>query len=1512
MNLQYHTPSFPPLYDPRLEHDACGVGFIAQVGGERSHDLVEKAVLSVVNLTHRGAVSADGKSGDGAGILSQIPERLFRRELDRLHLQIPDGWQLGVGMTFLPQAAGRHDRAIQLIEAAVEEHGLRVIGWRPVPVDPNALGDKARATMPDIQQVLVAAPPGSSEDEVERRLYLTRKSVEKAALRERIADLYIASFSCRTVVYKGLFVAPQMAEFYHDLQESDFESAIVVFHQRYSTNTFPTWFLAQPFRMLAHNGEINTLWGNRNWMRAREAELSCEVWGDNVETLKPVIDEQGSDSASLDNALELLVRSGRTPTHAMMMLVPEAWEKMPDMDPDLRGFYEYHALLMEPWDGPAALAFSDGVVAAAALDRNGLRPSRYKVTDDGIVISASEVGVLEIPDAHVVEKGRLAPGQMLLVDTAHQRWYRNDDIKRRVASQNPYGYWLRRKLLRVPSTGFTIMSNGSSNGAHRDIIQQQRAFGYSNEDLMLVLQPMGAEGHDAVWSMGDDTPLTVLSAHARPFYSFFKQRFAQVTNPPIDPLREELVMSLNTYAGPRLSVLEETEDHALLVEFPSPVLMQGELDRLKRLGEPRLQTQGLKCHFDAAAGPKGLEAALDRLRSDAADAVLNGKSLLILSDRGVDAHNAPIPMLLATSAVHQHLIRSGLRMRADIVVETGDAWDIHHFACLIGYGASAIDPYLAFETVRGFAGQRGMETLDGQQSVDNFRAAVEAGLLKIMSKMGISTLSAYRGAQIFEAIGINADVIERYFYGTPSRLSGVGLKEIAEDVLKRHQAAFGEETGPTGKRGLPDLGFIRFRGAGEYHGFNPFVVKAMHKATATGDYGAYQEYVALTKKHDPASLRDLMAFRARTPIPIDEVEPAEAIYRRFYTTAMSLGALSPEAIRTLALAMNELGARSNSGEGGEDPDWYLHPSNGIATHNKIKQVASARFGVTSWYLSQAEELEIKIAQGSKPGEGGQLPKHKVNGYIARLRHAIPGIPLISPPPHHDIYSIEDLAQLIYDLKQANPRVFVGVKLVSEAGVGTIAAGVAKAYADYILVSGDSGGTGASPLSSIKNAGCPWELGLSETQQVLVMNDLRGRVRLRTDGGMKTGRDVVIAAMLGAEEFGFGTSAVVALGCDMARQCHLNTCPTGVATQREDLRAKFTGTPQMVINFFTFLATEIREILAVLGARSLADIIGRVDMLEQVSEAPSLRAGELNLDAILTPPDPTFDRPYKQTQPRNDPPTKDPFPEQMAVDAARAWEAGEHVSLSYPINNSNRTVGARLAYEVSSRYGGDGLLDGTLEVAFRGSAGQSFGAFLTKGIRLILEGEANDYVGKGMCGGEIFVRPSAEATFVAHENIIMGNTVLYGATGGKLFAAGRVGERFAVRNSGATAVIEGAGDHCCEYMTGGVVVVLGPVGRNFAAGMSAGTAYVLDDSGDFPGRVNPELVELERLVEHDRVISVEDEQLLRSLIAEHLAATGSARAADVLNRWQENLPRFWKVVPDPPVVQVHTPAMESAD
>jgi glutamate synthase (ferredoxin) len=1525
-------PSVPPLYDPRFEHDACGVGFVAHVLGQPSHQILQFALTSVVNLTHRGAVDADAKSGDGAGVLTQIPRPLFARELARRGLRV-DPARLAVGMVFLPRDPAGQARGRRLLEEAVARQGLDFLAWREVPVDPSVLGDKALATQPRIEQALIALPPYLSlaSGDGERVLYLVRKDVERRAAAEGLHTLYIPSLSHRTIVYKGLFVAPQLAGFYRDLRDPLYETALAIFHQRYSTNTFPNWFLAQPFRMLAHNGEINTLQGNRNWMRAREPELASPLWNGSSELLRPVIWEEGSDSASLDNALELLERSGRDILHAMMMLVPEAWENMPDMDPVLRAFYEYHACLMEPWDGPAALAFTDGVIVGAALDRNGLRPARYTLTSDGLCVMASEVGVVDLPPERVVEKGRLGPGQMIAVDTEQRVLLRNHEIKRRVAAQRPYGEWLERQLQRLgtpPPPHAALYTDGfhpnGANGSRADgpavppLLQQQRAFGYTAEDLRLIIRPMGAEGHDAVWSMGDDTPLPVLSRQPRSFYNYFRQRFAQVTNPPIDPLREQLVMSLSTYVGARPSVLEESEAHAHLIHLPTPVLLAHDLERLRALGhDPAFRSVTLPALFPAREGPEGLERALDALCAAAVRAVDEGAHILILSDRGVDPEHAPIPMLLAVGAVHHHLIREGKRMRADIIAETGETWDIHHFAVLIGYGASAVHPYVALATVAALPAERGLEELTVEEALLKYRSAVEAGLLKICSKMGISTLSSYRGAQIFEVVGLDPALVERAFTGTPSRIGGIGLRQLGEEVLRRHREAF-EETSPR----LRDYGFVRFRGDGELHGYAPYVVKAMHRAAQSGSYDDYKEFLAVLRKHPPAALRDLLTFRpAGPPVPLDEVEPVESIRRRFVSTAMSLGALSPEAVQTLAIGMNRMGARSNSGEGGENPDWYADTSWGVKAHNKIKQVASARFGVTALYLAQAEELEIKMAQGSKPGEGGQLPGHKVSALIARLRHAVPGIALISPPPHHDIYSIEDLAQLIYDLKQANPRARVGVKLVSEAGVGTIAAGVAKAYADYILISGHEGGTGASPLSSIKNAGCPWELGLAETQQVLVLNDLRGRVRLRTDGGLKTGRDVLVAALLGAEEYGFGTSAVVAIGCDMARQCHLNTCPTGIATQREDLRFKAFGDPhadparhraiidakaQMVVHYFTHLAMEVRELLASLGLRSMEEAIGRVDLLVPAAAEPGSRAALLDLGAILAHPDPTGRRPLKCLQDRNDRPGDCPLDEQLIRDAAPALERREPVRLHYTVRNDQRAVGTRLSGEIARRYGGEGLPDGTIEVYLYGTAGQSLGAFGARGLTLVLTGEANDYVGKGLCGAEIVVRPPPEARFAAHENVIVGNTVLYGATSGRLYVAGRAGERFAVRNSGAVAVVEGTGDHCCEYMTGGIVVVLGPTGRNFAAGMSAGVAYVLDEAGDFPRKVNTELVYLERLTEEG------DFERLTALLHDHVAATDSARAREILDRWDVYAPLFWKVIPYPPVVQAHTPAHQAAD
>jgi glutamate synthase (ferredoxin) len=1557
----------PALYDPAFEHDACGVGFVAKVSGQQDHDVLVKALQAVANVTHRGAVDADAKTGDGSGVLTQLPRKLLLREAERRGFRVERPADLALGMIFLPREdLVARDLCAAYVDYALRGQGLIVVGWREVPVDHGALGEKALDTRPKIRQVIVARPAGLEDEAFERALYFARTEAERRVIEQGIDGFYVPSLSARTVVYKGLMLATQLPAFYRDLRDPDYETALAVFHQRYSTNTLPNWLLAQPFRTLAHNGEINTLQGNRNWMRAREPELRSAVWGEAIERLRPIVWEAGSDSASLDNVLELLELSGRDVLHAMLMLVPSAWENDADMDPRVRDFYRYHACLTEPWDGPAALSFTDGVVAGAVLDRNGLRPSRYKIDEDGLVVAASEVGVFDMEDARIVEKGRLGPGQMLAVDTAGRRILKDAELKREIAAHRPYGEWLANL---IPSSGSLVPSadrpipgadrkNGQPGTTKGEpgtsLTATQLAFGYTAEEVKFIVRPMGAEGKDPVWSMGDDTPMAALSRVPRIFYTFFKQRFAQVTNPPIDPLREELVMSLRTLLGPRRSLLEDGPEHARLLELESPILGQDAMAAVARLADPPLVARTLSATFPPGDGPDALREALDDLCAAAVAAVDRGATILVLSDRDVSPSRTPIPSLMAVGAVHHHLIHVGKRMRVDIVVESGDAWDVHHVATLIGYGAAAVHPWLALDTVaaaideeyrsRIELGRRRREDVTALEvewreqgpakvraAEAHFRHAAEKGLLKIMSKMGISTISSYRGGQIFEALGLAAEVVNRCFNGTPSRIGGLGFREIAEDVLARHQAAYGgaRTSALRGGEGrgasqenhgqaadgngqthlapqvkLPDYGFIRYRREGEYHAFNPLVVRALHRASIGGDYEDYRQYSTLVQSREPMTVRDLLTFKAGTAIPRDEVESAESIRRRFISTAMSLGALSPEAHRTLAVAMNRIGARSNSGEGGEDPANYLPDENGDVGHNRIKQVASARFGVTAEYLAMADELEIKMAQGSKPGEGGQLPGIKVNEIIARLRHAVPGISLISPPPHHDIYSIEDLAQLIYDLKQANPRARVGVKLVAEAGVGTIAAGVCKAYADYVLISGSDGGTGASPLSSIKNAGCPWELGLAETQQVLVMNDLRGRIIVRTDGGLKTGRDVVIAAMLGAEEFGFGTAAVVAIGCDMARACHLNTCPTGIATQDPKYRAKFEGTAQMAVHYFTHLAIEVREILASLGFRKLDEVIGRPDLLEARpipvpdranggSPRPTGRAWTLDLAAVLAPADPSGTRPRIHLVSRNARPSDTALDPEIIRDAQEALDRGKRVRLSYSIQNAHRAVGTRLAGEIARRYGSRGLPDETIEIRFRGSAGQSFGAWATQGMRLILEGEANDYVGKGLCGGEIVVLPPAEAAFKPHENVIIGNTVLYGATGGTLFASGRAGERFAVRNSGAVAVVEGVGDHGCEYMTAGVVVVLGEVGRNFAAGMSNGVAFVLDEAGALPRRYNREMVNLERTMSSD------DLQLLYSLIRAHFEKTGSPRAQQILDTWDYYRTQFWKVVPLPP-------------
>jgi glutamate synthase domain-containing protein 2/glutamate synthase domain-containing protein 1/glutamate synthase domain-containing protein 3 len=1438
------------LLDPWRERDACGVGFVARADGVPTHDVLQRALTAVARLAHRGAAATD-QSGDGAGVLTQIPRRLLAADDD----------SFAVGMLFLP----REDtsRVVALIEAAIRAHGMEPLGWREVPIDEAALGPLARASCPIIRQVFVSPPRGSAggDEEWERQLYLTRRAIERSGGGR--GDVFVCSLSCRTVVYKALLTGPELPHFYPDLRSPFFETAIAVFHQRYSTNTLPSWPLAQPFRLIAHNGEINTLWGNRNAMRAREAALPA--------ALKSIIWEEGSDSASLDNVLELLVRGGRDPVHALMMLMPEAWQQVPDLDPALKSFYEFHAGLMEPWDGPAALAFTDGVLAGSALDRNGLRPCRYKIAADGLVIAASEVGVAELDPATVVESGRLGPGELLIVDTARGSILRSPEAKRAVARRFPYHQWVARTVSALPSE---LRSSPTPAAPAGDLVQRQRAFGYGFEDVRFVVSAMVDTGQEAIWSMGDDTPIPPLSRVPQSVFTYIRQRFAQVTNPAIDPLRETRVMSLAMYLGRRGSLLAERPNGRRLLRLDHPVLLDEEMVALRQA--PGFLVATLPALWKVAGGPDRFTRALDLLGRAAVRAVRQGATILVISDRGVDTRHAPIPTLLAVGAAHQELLRAGLRARVGLVAETGDAWDVHHFAALFGYGAEAVYPWLALESI---------SAPDARQS---YRGAAEKGLLKILSKMGISTLQSYAGAQIFEALGLSQPVIDRCFAGTASVLGGIGFREIGEDVLAHHRAAYGAIERP---QGLPDLGRIRFRKEGEDHGWSPPLVRALQDAVdQTADGARYVEFLHRVDARAPAGPRDLLTFRSDDPIPLEDVESVEVIRRRFISSAMSLGALSPEAHTTLAIGMNRMGARSNSGEGGEDPASYKALPGGDRADNRIKQVASGRFGVTTEYLVRADELEIKIAQGSKPGEGGQLPAHKVTALIARLRHAVPGISLISPPPHHDIYSIEDLAQLIYDLKRVNPDARVGVKLVAEAGVGTVAAGVAKAFADYVIIAGHNGGTGASPLSSIKHAGMPWELGLAETQRILIANGLRERIEVRVDGGLRTGRDIIIAALLGAESYGFGTAAVVALGCAMARQCHLNSCPTGIATQRPDLRAKFRGTPEQVIAYFTLLAEDVRRHLAELGARTIDEIVGRAELLERVSRPESPRANLLDLSFLLAP-SPEPHRARRRTLARNVRPSVSTLEEGILADVKHALDRQEPFEGSYPIGNRDLSMGARIAGHVTRRYGRSG--PGTLvRLRFRGSAGQSFGAFAVPRMELQLEGEANDGVGKGLSGGEIAIRPFRGAGYAEGSHVLLGNTALYGATSGRLFAAGTAGDRFAVRNSGAVAVVEGAGDHCCEYMTGGVVVMLGRVGRNFGAGMSNGIAYVLDEDGTFlTHHANLQMVNATALNLHDA-------RQLRALIRRHLRKTGSKRAQRILTDWQSYSGMFLKVWASP--------------
>ncbi len=1481
------------------ERDACGVGFVADMGGRRSHDVLAYSLQALHNLAHRGAVSADGKTGDGAGVLTQIPHRLFRRELEARGLFLERDRDLAVGVFFVANDAP-YKKIYALVRDEIARSPLKTLLWRDPPHDDSALGEQALARRPILRQVLLGKPEWLSDDGFERQLYLTRKRIEHRLREAGLGRTYIPSFSSRTVSYKGLMVADQLPKFYLDLADPDYDTAIAVFHQRYSTNTMPRWSLAQPFRFLAHNGEINTLQGNVNFMRAREPMLSSYLWGPEVRDLQPIIEPGGSDSAALDNALELLALSGRDLLHSLMMLVPQAYEQDATISDELRGFYDYHGTLMEPWDGPAALALTDGRYAVAGLDRNGLRPQRYWIHRDGLLVVGSEAGVLPMDEADIIEKGRLGPGRLLAVDTMEGKLLRDDDIKARYGRRQPYREWVERYGIPLQRIEEPLDSRPWDDV---ELNRAQKAFGYSSEDYDRIFEPMCFEASIPIGSMGDDTPLAVMSEQPQQIYRYFKQRFAQVTNPPIDPLRERLVMSLKTVVGPRSSVLEQEPEATRVMRFESPIVDAATLRYLKR--QQQLGTATLQTRFRVADGPEGLGRALEDLADQAQEQVEAGVSVLVLSDRDIDGEWAPVPMLLAVGAVHHRLLLVGRRTKAGIVCETGEPREDHHYAALIGYGAALVHPYLAFATARHAAvSAKHREPIDGDTAVENYVGAVEKGLLKIMSKMGISTIASYRGAQIFEALGVHHDVIERYFYGTPGRVGGATLETFGTDVLRFHGEAFGEDTG------LADRGIYRFRKAGEYHAFNPMVFKPLHKAVRNRDFEAYQEFARQVAERAPASLRDLLDTRPLGPaVPLDEVEPIEAIVRRFTTQAMSHGSVSREAHQTLAIAMNRLQAKSNSGEGGEDPirfqpyerdmpelseapDW--HPHAGDWANSAIKQIASGRFGVTPGYLASAQEIEIKMAQGSKPGEGGQIPGRKVSEEIARIRHAVPGVTLISPPPHHDIYSIEDLAQLIYDVKRVNRRARVGVKLVSTAGVGTIAAGVAKGYADNIQISGFDGGTGASPLSSVKHAGVPWELGLAETQQVLVENDLRGRVTLRVDGGMKTGRDVVVAAMLGAEEYGFGTAALVAAGCAMIRQCHLNTCPVGVATQDPELRKRYQGEPEHVINFFVYVAQQIRMILAGLGARSLDEIVGRVDLLE-AREVVLPKKVTLDLSDVLRDPDPGRTRARRSRQRHNDRPEKvPPLDERLWLDAQAAVEQREPVQLGYPIHNGERSVGARVSGEIARIHGEAGLPPGSLRAEFRGAAGQSFGAFTNHGMHLRLIGEAQDYVGKGMAGGEIAVLPPAGTTRAPDGNVILGNTVLYGATGGSLYAAGKAGERLCVRNSGARAVVEGCGDHGCEYMTGGVAVVLGRTGRNFGAGMSGGIAFVLDDDGDIAERINPGMV---RVLELSGSV---EEQLLKALLERHLTLTGSPLAQALLGSWPEARKRFVRIEPHPSV------------
>jgi glutamate synthase domain-containing protein 2/glutamate synthase domain-containing protein 1/glutamate synthase domain-containing protein 3 len=1480
------------LYDPANERDACGLGFVVNVNGEASHDIVLKGLQILQNLAHRGACGCDSETGDGAGVLIQIPHGFFARETKSLGFSLPPPGEYAVGMCFLPVERQQRLACEGLLERISRDEGLTVLGWRDTPVEVDAIGRVARASQPYIEQFFVQRPLRMQVEEFERKLYVVRKRAqaavaEAADVRDK-AFFSIPSFSTRTIVYKGLLLAHQIGEFYNELLDPETKSAMCLVHQRFSTNTFPTWQLAHPFRYICHNGEINTVRGNVNWMSARQSLMASPLFPD-IKKIFPIIEPSGSDSAALDNAVELLTLAGRSLPHVMAMLIPEAWDADTTMSPEKRAFYEYHASLMEPWDGPAAVAFTDGRVIGATLDRNGLRPARYLLTKDGLLVMASETGVLDFAPEEIEYKGRLQPGKMLLVDLEQKRIVPDEEIKHQLSTRQPYGEWIRDNQINLEALPDPARVQPTD---HETVLQRQRCFGYTDEDVRLLLTPMAAEGQEAIGSMGIDTPLACLSDKPQSLFSYFKQLFAQVTNPPIDPIREEMVMSLNSYIGVERNILDETPQNCHTLKMPHPVVTNRDLEKLRRVSRGDLLASTLPTTFSAHEGEAGLKRALDGLCRRASLAIKAGYTLLILSDRGIDEEFAPIPSLLALTAVHNHLVREGTRMGVALIIESGEPREVMHYALLIGYGASAINPYLAIETIEELAASGDLpHGITPEIAIRNYIKAVNKGLLKVFSKMGISTLQSYRGAQIFEAVGLNRKLVDQYFTGTPSRIEGVGLDVLAQEAVAKHAFAFRPVS--DAETELAIGGEYQYRINGERHLLNPTTVSKLRHSVRQQSYATFQEYSKLINEQNEQlyTLRGLMQLKTPPrPIPIEEVEPASEIVKRFATGAMSFGSISAEAHETLAIAVNRIGAKSNTGEGGEDEARFAPLPNGDSRRSAIKQVASGRFGVTANYLVNADELQIKIAQGAKPGEGGQLPGHKVDATIARVRHSVPGVGLISPPPHHDIYSIEDLSQLIYDLKNVNPQGRISVKLVSEAGVGTVAAGVSKAHADVVLISGYEGGTGASPLTSIRHAGIPWELGLSETQQVLVMNDLRSRIRVQVDGKLQTGRDVVIAALLGAEEFGFSTAPLIALGCIMMRKCHLNTCPVGIATQNPELRKKFDGTPEHVINFFFFVAEEVREWMAKLGFRTMDEMIGRVDMLEVRQAVEHWKARGLDFSSILYNPQ-VPGRVGRRCLIAQDHGLNEALDHSLLEQAKDAIEQGKRVEFHVSVRNVHRTVGAMLSGEVARRHGSNGLPDDTIRISFQGSAGQSFGAFLAKGITLTLEGDANDYTGKGLSGGKLIVYPPKNATFAPEHNILIGNTVLYGATSGEAYFNGVAGERFAVRNSGATAVVEGVGDHACEYMTNGTIVVLGATGRNFAAGMSGGLAFVYDPTGEFTRvRCNPASVDLEPLFERA------DIQLLESLIRKHADFTGSALARRLLENWSESVKGFVKVYP----------------